>query len=82
MRTGGDLADGAAAHDPEPGLPGHLVHAAALLPRTSDPRSARILPEPHQVSGHLPVGQQRPAAQAGKSFDYILYISDTYACLC
>lgn len=66
LRTGGELADSAAAHDPEPRIPCHLVHAAALLPRPSDARGIGLVPQPDQVPGHVSLGQQRPAPETSK----------------
>ena len=58
LRAGGEQSDGAAAHDPEPGLPSYLVHAAALVPGSFDAGSAGLVPEPHQIPSHVSVGQQ------------------------
>ena len=58
LRAGGEQSDGAAAHDPEPRLPGYLVHAAALVPGSFDVGSAGLVPEPHQIPSHVSVGQQ------------------------
>lgn len=65
LRTGGDLSDGAAAHDPEPRFPGDQLHAAALLQGPPHHRRAGLLPQPHQVPRDVSKCQQRAAAQAG-----------------
>lgn len=66
LRTGGEFANRAAAHDPESRFPGNFVHAAAVVTRPSDARGARLVPQPDQVPGDVPVGQQWPAAETGE----------------
>lgn len=66
LRTGGDIADSATAHDTESRLPGDILHAAAFVARASDFGGARLVSQFDQISGHLPVGQQRLAAEAGE----------------
>lgn len=58
LRTGGEFTNRAAAHDPESRLPGHLVHVAALVTRSSHARGARLVSQSDQVLGDVPVGQQ------------------------
>lgn len=58
LRTGGELTNGATAHDPESRLPRHLVHVAALVQGSSDAGGAGLVPQPDQVPGHVSVGQQ------------------------
>lgn len=58
LRARGDVADRTAAHDTESRLSGDLVHAAAIVARPSNAGSARLLPEPHEISSHMPLGQQ------------------------
>lgn len=56
LRAGGDVADRATTHDPEPRVPRDFVHAAALVTRPPDTGSADVIPEPHEVSSHMPLG--------------------------
>lgn len=66
LRTGGDIADCATAHDTESRLPRDILYAAAIVARTSDTGGTGLVSQPDQVPGHVPVGQQRSAAQAGE----------------
>lgn len=66
MRACRNIANGAAAHDTESWLSGDFVHVAEIVAGSPDARGARILPEPHQISSHVPLGQQRSPAQTGK----------------
>lgn len=79
LRAGRDVADRATAHDSEPRLSGDLVHAAALVARPSHAGRARLVLEPHEISSHVPLGQQRSLAQTGTyANDSIPLCSDPY----
>lgn len=75
LRARGDVTDGAAAHDTEPRFSGDFVHAPAVVARPPDAGGARIIPQPHQVSSHVPVGQQRSSAQTGAYGNENFYFS-------
>lgn len=47
-------------------LPCDLVYAAAIVARPSNARGARLVSQPHQISGDVFVGQQWSAAETGK----------------
>lgn len=65
LRARRDITDRATTHDSEPWLPRDFVYAAAIVARPSDAGSADFLPESHEVSSHMPLGQQRSLAQTG-----------------
>lgn len=47
LRTGGEQSDGATAHDPEPRLSRHLLHAATVVEGPLNAGGVGLLPEPH-----------------------------------
>lgn len=65
LRAGRNITDRSTTHDSEPWLPRDLIHATAIIARPPHTGSADILPESHEVSSHLPLGQQRSLAQTG-----------------
>lgn len=66
LRTGGDVPDCPAAHDPEPGFSSHKLHAPEVIERPLDAGRPGILPGPHEVPSYVPEPQQRTTAQTGK----------------
>lgn len=67
--TGREFPDSSAAHDPEPRIPCHQLHASAIVPGPSDNRGARLIPWTYKVPCYLPQLQQWAAAQTGESWD-------------
>lgn len=49
-----------------PRLPGHLLHAAALLQGSPHLRTPQRVPATHQAPGHLPQCQLRIAPEASE----------------
>lgn len=71
LRARRNVADGAATHDTEPRFPGNFLHATAVFARPPHARGADVVPEPHEISSHMPVRQQRSPAQTGTYGDPI-----------
>jgi hypothetical protein len=63
---GGEFPDSSAAHDPEPRISCHQLHAAAVIPGPSDNRCAGLIPQTYKVPRYLPQLKQWIAAQTGE----------------
>lgn len=59
LRTGGNVSNGATAHDSESWLLGDQLHVAAIIEGPPDAGRAEFFSQSHQVFGHLFESQQR-----------------------
>ena len=53
MRVGRDVADRAAAHDPEQRVSRHQLHASEVVEGSPNDRGTRVVPQPDQVPRHV-----------------------------